>query len=77
MAQGLFSVLTAVGNFAPIIVGKFTDGSLMNFGGNQQIPLSYDLGAVLTVVVGGSYLVSGILFTLAARLDDSKSSKVQ
>ena len=55
-AQGLFSVLTAVGNTAPILIGALAGGNLGD----------YPLGNVLLVAVSGAYIVSGVLFWLAA-----------
>ena len=62
--NGLFSLLTAVGNVAPVMVGALTGGSLL---GTQM-----ELGDALAWAVGGSYLVSGLGFTLAARLADQR-----
>jgi hypothetical protein len=61
-AQGLFSVLAAVGNLAPVVVGAFAGGALGN----------YALGDVLLYSVSGSYLACGLLFALAAIEDDKK-----
>ena len=55
-AQGLFSVLTALGNTAPILVGALSGGNLGD----------YSLGNVLLAAVSGSYIMSGILFWMAA-----------
>lgn len=55
-AQGLFSVLAAVGNLAPVVVGALAGGALGNFA----------LGDVLLYGVSGCYFVSGVLFALAA-----------
>lgn len=61
-AQGLFSVLTAVGNLAPVVVGAFAGGVLGD----------YALSDVLLVTVSGCYALCAVLFTLAALEDDKK-----
>ena len=64
-AQGLFSVLTAVGNTAPILIGAFAGGNLGD----------YPLSTVLMVAVSGCYALSGGLFWLAALEDERNISK--
>jgi len=61
-AQGLFSVLTAAGNIAPVVVGALAGGTLANF----------PLGSVLIAVVSGAYVLSGLLFALAALQDEKR-----
>jgi MFS family permease len=61
-AQGLFSMLSAIGNIAPILVGTLAGGAYGNF----------PLGTVLIYAVSGSYLLSGLLFAGAAFLDEQK-----
>jgi MFS family permease len=63
-AQGLFSVLTAAGNVAPVIVGAFAGGK---YG-------SYALGDVLIWTVSGAYVLSGLMFAAAAIADDKRIS---
>jgi len=53
-----------VGNVAPVVVGALTGGSLL---GTQM-----ELGDALAWAVGGSYLLSGVGFVLAARLADQR-----
>lgn len=62
VAQGLFSVLTAAGNLAPILVGALAGGSLGSFG----------LPNVLLWTVSGAYAVSGALFIAAALAEDKR-----
>ncbi len=64
-AQGLFSVLTAAGNTAPILIGGLAGGNLGDF----------QLSSVLLAAVSGSYLASGALFWLAALEDERRISK--
>lgn len=61
-AQGLFSMLTAAGNIAPVLVGSLAGGGLGQ----------YSLGNVLLGVVGGCYVVSAALFTAAALREDQR-----
>eukprot|EP00596_Hydrurales_sp_CCMP1899_P010529 CAMPEP_0119047156 /NCGR_PEP_ID=MMETSP1177-20130426/51284_1 /TAXON_ID=2985 /ORGANISM="Ochromonas sp, Strain CCMP1899" /LENGTH=326 /DNA_ID=CAMNT_0007021341 /DNA_START=855 /DNA_END=1835 /DNA_ORIENTATION=+ len=61
-AQGLFSVLTAAGNIAPVVVGAFAGGQ---YG-------SYALGDVLIWTVSGAYVLSGLMFAAAAIADDKR-----
>lgn len=61
-AQGLFSVLAALGNLAPVVVGAFAGGALGN----------YQLGDVLLVSVCACYVGCSALFVLAALEDDQK-----
>ena len=63
-AQGLFSMLSAVGNIAPILVGTLAGGAYGNF----------PLGTVLIYFISGSYVLSGLLFGFAALLDEKKIS---
>lgn len=63
LLQGLFSVLTALGNFAPALVGAFAGGSLG----------AYELGDVLLWSIAGCYAISGVLFGVAAVLDDKRT----
>ena len=65
-AQGLFSVLTALGNTAPVLVGALAGGNLGD----------YSLGNVLLVAVSGSYIISGTLFWMAAAEEQRKLDKV-
>lgn len=64
-AQGLFSVLTAVGNTAPILIGGLAGGNLGD----------YPLSTVLMVAVSGCYLASGALFWAAAVEDERRIAK--
>ena len=64
-AQGIFSVLTAIGNFAPILIGALIGGSLGNF----------QIGDVLMYVVSGAYLASGLLFCKVALLEDEREGR--
>ena len=64
-AQGIFSVLTAIGNFAPILIGALVGGSLGNF----------QVGDVLMYVVSGAYLASGLLFCKVATLEDAREGR--
>jgi len=64
-AQGLFSVLTALGNTAPIIVGALSGGRLAN----------YELSNVLVAVISGAYIMCAVLFALAARENEKTISK--
>lgn len=68
-AQGLFSVLTAVGNLGPILIG-WISGNTFSF---PYLPsTTFSLGDALIVVVSGSYLLSGILFTFTAVEEDRR-----
>lgn len=51
VSQSLFSILTAAGNLAPVLVGALTGGTLG----------TYALSDVFLYVVSGSYLISGPL----------------
>ena len=64
-AQGIFSVLTAIGNFAPILIGALVGGSLGNF----------EVGDVLMYIVSGAYLASGLLFCKVALLEDAREGR--
>ncbi|KAJ1435295.1 major facilitator superfamily domain-containing protein, partial [Ochromonadaceae sp. CCMP2298] len=55
-AQGLFSVLTAAGNLGPVLGATTASGAVAGL----------DLGTVLLVEVCGCYLISALLFALAA-----------
>ena len=61
-AQGVFSVLTAAGNVAPVLVGALAGGQLGSFA----------LGDVLIGFVSGAYILSGVLFGLVAMADDQR-----
>lgn len=63
-AQGLFSMLSAVGTIAPILVGTLT-------GGVYNFPLSN----TLIYTISGSYILSGLLFGCAAYLEEIKISQ--
>jgi MFS family permease len=63
-AQGLISVFTACGNIAPIIVGALTSGRLANF----------ELSEVLMWSVSSLYVVSALLFAVAALMQDQMIS---
>ena len=65
-AQGMFSVLTAVGNFAPILIGALVGGALGDF----------QVGDILMYVVSGAYLLSGLLFCKVALLEDARGGRV-
>jgi len=62
VAQGLFSVLTAAGNLAPIFVGALAGGTLGSF----------SLPQVLLWTVSGAYVASGGLFMATALLEDKR-----
>eukprot|EP01041_Mallomonas_annulata_P011077 gene11077-23156_t len=62
-AQGLFSILTALGSLGPIVVGALTEGKL---------GIAYSLGDSLIWVVSGAYLLSGLLFVSAAVIEEKK-----
>jgi MFS family permease len=64
-AQGLFSVLTALGNTAPILIGAFAGGNLGD----------YQLSNVLLYAVSGCYVMAGALFWLAALEDEKRIAK--
>ena len=66
-AQGIFSVLTALGNFAPILIGALVGGSLGDF----------RVGDVLMYFVGGAYFISGLLFSKVAMLDGQRMVQVE
>ena len=59
-AQGIFSVLTAVGNVAPLLIGSLAGGSAAD----------YNLGDVMLFIIGGLYAISGIIFVKIAMVDD-------
>jgi sugar phosphate permease len=61
-ANGLFSIATALGNLAPVIVGAFAGGVAGN----------YPLGDVLIASVSGSYVLCSILFAAAALEHDRR-----
>eukprot|EP01038_Epipyxis_sp_PR26KG_P008728 gene8728-11793_t len=64
VAQGLFSVLTAAGNIAPIMIGSLFSGSLTG--------TSYALSDILLYVVSSAYFISGIFFTISAVKEDER-----
>jgi MFS family permease len=67
-AQGLFSILTAVGNIAPLLVGLLVAGA-------AGAPMS--LGDSLIASVGGAYVLSGVLFTYySVRTSKDKGDKL-
>lgn len=51
-AQGLFTVLTAIGNIMPVLIGS--------------LQKDYPLGDVLAVTVSAAYVLSGVFFFLAS-----------
>ena len=59
-AQGIFSVLTAVGNVAPLLIGSMAGGSMGD----------YYLGDVILFAVGGFYAISGVIFVKVAMNED-------
>lgn len=61
-AQGLFSVLTALGNTAPVLIGALSGGALGN----------YSLDNVLLYSTCGCYVICGILFGMAAMENEKK-----
>ena len=61
-ANGLFSIATALGNLAPVVVGAFAGGAAGN----------YALGDVLIASVSGSYALCSILFAAAALEHDRR-----
>ena len=61
-ANGLFSIATALGNLAPVIVGAFAGG----------VAGDYPLGDVLIASVSGSYVLCSILFAAAALEHDRR-----
>jgi MFS family permease len=79
-AQGLFSVLTAAGNLGPVLVGALASGTLPGLSlllaqgatTASGAVAGLDLGTVLLVEVCGCYLLSAVLFGLAAREEDRK-----
>ena len=62
-SNGLFALLTAVGNVAPVVVGALTGG---------RLGVSMELGDALSWAVGGSYFLSGLGFLYAALLADRR-----
>ena len=66
-AQGIFSVLTALGNLAPIIIGALVGGSLGRF----------HVGDVLMYLVGSAYLLSGLLFMKVAMIDGQSVKEIE
>jgi hypothetical protein len=64
-AQGLFSLLTALGNTAPVLIGALAGGALGSF----------SLEKILIWIVSGSYVVTGILFMILAIREDKKIMK--
>jgi peptidoglycan/LPS O-acetylase OafA/YrhL len=58
--QGIFSILVALGNTAPYIVGLLTGGSLASF----------PIGSTIMWVVGIAYFISGIAFAATAWKED-------
>ena len=83
-SNGLFSLLTAVGNLAPVAVGALTSGAiadnlnqfLISTSTNTNAPdlsfLHMNLEDALGWVVGSSYFVSALFFTLAALQADGR-----
>jgi MFS family permease len=74
-AQGVFSMLTAAANVAPIAVGRLSDALSSRAGAAIQEG-SVDVGALsaaLLVVVCGAYVASAGLFSLAAVHEDRSS----
>jgi len=67
VAQGLFSLTTALGNFGPVLVGRLAGGEL---GG--AVVSADSLGNTLIAVVSGAYLLAGVLFSLVAIDEDKK-----
>lgn len=63
-AQGIFSLLTAFGNLAPVLVGALASSSSV-FG-------SYQLQDVFLYTVVISYLICGFSFVNAAIIDDKR-----
>lgn len=63
-AQSVFSVLTAAGNIAPILVGALVGG---------ELGVSLSIGDALQWAVGGSYFLSGLLFAKVAIMEDNKN----
>lgn len=63
-AQGLFSVLTALGNTAPVLIGALSGGALG----------SYSLDNVLLYSTSGCYIACGILFAMAAMENERRMS---
>ena len=66
-AQGIFSVLTAVGNVAPLLIGSLAGGSAAD----------YNLGDVMLFIIGGLYAISGIIFVKIAMVDDKNLERLQ
>lgn len=61
VAQGIFSILIALGNFVPFIVGKLTGGSLGN----------YAIGDTILYMVNIAYILSGLGFLYSAIQQDN------
>lgn len=85
---GLFSVLTAVGNLGPLLVGMIA-GKVINLpttlvpllssssstlidNNVVVVPMLFSLSDALLIVVSGSYIISGLLFTRTAIEEDRK-----
>ena len=65
-AQGMFSVIAAIGNVAPILVGALTSGRLS--------AISFPLDGSLLWVVSGSYVLSGLIFFALSLLEVERNA---
>eukprot|EP01042_Synura_sphagnicola_P000239 gene239-247_t len=65
-AQGMFSVIAAIGNVAPILVGALTSGRLS--------AISFPLDGSLLWVVSGSYVLSGLIFFALSLLEVKRNA---
>ena len=68
----MFSLLIAFGNTAPVVVSYLTQLKPVSFSVfNTYLAIeSFDLSNVLLVIVCGTYIFSGVLFGLAARMKE-------
>lgn len=73
VAQGIFSVLTAAGNFGPVLISSLAAYAAENdISGVDSMSSNTYLGDVLIAVVSGAYMLSAILFTIVAYRDDKR-----
>uniref|UniRef100_A0A7S0QST9 Uncharacterized protein n=1 Tax=Pyramimonas obovata TaxID=1411642 RepID=A0A7S0QST9_9CHLO len=62
-AQGAFSTLAAVGNIAPVVIGGMVSAEGV---GGLGLWANTSLGDSMTAVICSSYVISGVLFGMAA-----------
>ena len=67
-AQGLFSIVTAIGNLGPIIIGSLSSGATMTAYGLNSLSLQDSFLYVVCL----SYLLCGVAFTKAALNDENR-----